>query len=105
MTQKQKDKHIADKAALKAAPEYFPVASSLESTGSSPDGLGVWEGGRNEIKGANNWVALKSRATRTADAKHAPGTDYASKINETHQKPLLIEESDNIPCGESNDSI
>ena len=34
-----------------------------------------------------NWINLKKRPTHFADAKNAPGTDYASKINETHQKP------------------
>jgi hypothetical protein len=41
--------------------------------GPSPDGLGLWEGGPQELKSAPNWVALKSRATRTADWKNTPG--------------------------------
>ena len=52
----------------------------------TPDGLGLWEGGRAALKGVGNWVSLKSHASRTGDTKNTPGTDYESKINETHQK-------------------
>jgi hypothetical protein len=60
--------------------------SELDAAEPTPDGLGEWQGGPAALKGAPNWVSLKSRATRFADAKRAPGTDYPSKINETHQK-------------------
>jgi len=33
-----------------------------------------------------NWLGLKMKPTRFADAKNAPGVDYPTKINETHQK-------------------
>jgi hypothetical protein len=49
-----------------------------------------------------NWIGAKQHPTQFASNKDTPGTDYASRINETHQKgyvaPLLIVESDNVPC-------
>jgi len=65
------------------------VKSELTPAETTPDGLGPWEGGTAALKGAPNWVSLKSRATHFADAKRAPGIDYASKINASHQKPTL----------------
>lgn len=76
MTAKQKAKHLTDAAAKILTPEK----SSLEAAEPTPDGLGPWEGGTAALKGANNWVSLKSRATRFADAKRAPGTEYAKKV-------------------------
>ena len=84
MSEKQRLKHIADREALAAVSEYFPVASSLHGAETTVDGLGAYEGGRTEIKGSNRWVAEKSRSTRTASAKNTPGTDYATKI--THRQ-------------------
>jgi hypothetical protein len=81
MSEKQRLKHIADREALAAVPEYFPVASSLHGAETTVDGLGAYEGGRTEIKGSNRWVAEKSRSSRTTSAKNAPGTDYATKIS------------------------
>jgi hypothetical protein len=50
----------------------------------------------------NQWLNQKMRPTQFNSRKNKPSLDYASKINETHQKdyvaPLKIEESDNIPC-------
>ena len=55
----------------------------------------------------NQWLNLKQRPTQFGDAKRAHGSNShipAPPINATHQKgyvaPLLIEESDNVPCGE-----
>jgi hypothetical protein len=63
-------------------------AKSLESTSTTeptPDGLG-----KLNLKGMlkNNpvWIKAKAQPTRTADAKNAPGTDYASKITQRNQK-------------------
>jgi len=83
--QKNYDKHHAAKFAVCKLVE----TSELDAAASTPDGLGTWEGGTAALKGAPNWVSLKSRATRFADAKRAPGIDYASKINASHQKPTL----------------
>lgn len=99
MTIKQKLQHLADK---QPQPYVEPV-----TIGPTPDGLGLWEGGPNELKGAKNWVSLKSRPTRTGDFKNTPGksgsqiversTDYFKQGNNT-VAPLKIEEVDNIPC-------
>ena len=102
MTDKQRAKHNTDNAARILTPTS---GSSLDTAEPTPDGLGTWLGGRAELKGAGNWVDLKSHATRTADAKNAHGSNShipAPPITEANQKvaPLLIEESDNIPCGE-----
>lgn len=56
------------------------LQSELIAAEPTPDGLGAWEGGTGALKGANNWVSLKSRASRTADAKNAPGIEYPSKV-------------------------
>jgi hypothetical protein len=99
MTIQQKLQHIADKQ-----PQPYTEPVTIEST---PDGLGLWEGGREELKGAKNWVSLKSHPTRTGDFKNTPGkassqiversTDYFKQGNNT-VAPLKIEEVDNIPC-------
>lgn len=68
MTEKQRQKHITDTVTV-----LTPEGSSLDSAPTSPDGLGTWEGGL--AKGANNWVALKSHATNTGDAKNAHGNN------------------------------
>ena len=78
------------------------VKSELEAAEPTPDGLGAWQGGTAALKGANNWVSLKSRASRTASAKNTPGIDYPSKINETHQKdyiaprPYYVDENNKV---------
>ena len=55
----------------------------------------------------SQWVGQRQRPTQFASNKNAPSLDYPSKINETHQKdyvaPLLIEESDNVPCDDAID--
>lgn len=86
MSEKQRLKHIADREAAAAVPETFPVASSLVGADPTIDGLGTWEGGPVELKGANNWVSLKSRPTQFANTKNAPGIDYPSKITQRQQK-------------------
>ncbi len=53
----------------------------------------------------NQWLNLKQRPTQFGDNKNAPGMNShipAPPITEANQKvaPLLIEESDNVPCGE-----
>ena len=75
MTAKQKLKHIADRQPK----PYVEKPAFAEPT---PDGLGAWQGGiaHRSIDGA------KAKAQRTGDRKNTPGIDYASKINETHQK-------------------
>src|SRR5271166_2421439 len=75
MSEKQRLKHIADREALEAAEKNppMPIASSLDGAEPTPDGLGAWEGGL--PKGANNWVSLKSRATRTGDSKNMHGNN------------------------------
>ena len=78
MSEKQRAKHIADNT---PAPTDG-TQSELTAAEPTPDGLGVWEGG--VVHGAIN--GLKAKAQRTGDTKNTPGTDYASKINETHQK-------------------
>jgi hypothetical protein len=82
MSAKQKAKHNEEHIVKILTPEV----SELTPAEPTPDGLGEWQGGITALKGAPNWVGLKSRASRTASAKNTPGTDYASKINETHQK-------------------
>jgi len=101
MTIKQKAKHQAEK---------FAVATLVKNInlGTTPDGLGLWEGGPNELKGAKNWVSLKSHPTCTGDFKNTPGkasseiversADYFKQGNNTNVAPLKIEEADNIPC-------
>ena len=79
MTQAQKDKHIADRM-----PQLLTSVTELEAADPTPDGLGPWKGGRAELKSPT--FGLKARPQRTADAKRAPGIDYASKINATHQR-------------------
>jgi hypothetical protein len=52
----------------------------------------------------NQWLNLKQRPTQFGDAKNAHGSNShipAPPITEANQKPLLIEESDNIPCDNS----
>ena len=77
MTAKQTAKHIADRQ-----PKTVAEGSSLDAAAPTPDGLGEWQGGiaHRSLDGA------KAKAQRTGDTKNTPGTDYASKINETHQK-------------------
>ena len=79
MSEKQRLKHIADREAAEAEYNSLNNPSAIEPT---PDELGLWEGGiaHRSIDGA------KAKAQRTGDVKNTPGTDYASKINETHQK-------------------
>ena len=72
MTLKQRDKHNAEKFAVDEVGK-FVEGSSLDVTPSSPDGLGAWKGGI--VKGTANWVALKSRPTRTGDHKNTHGTN------------------------------
>ena len=96
MTDKQRAKHNTDNAARILTPTS---GSSLDTAEPTPDGLGPWLGGRAELKGAGNWVALKSHATRTADGKNAHGTN--SHIPAHSVAPLKIEESDNIPCDDT----
>jgi hypothetical protein len=79
MTQKQHDKHLADRM-----PQQLTKASELDAAEPTPDGLGAWEGGQAALKGSNTWVSQKSHSQRTGDSKNAPGTDYASKI--THRQ-------------------
>ena len=93
--QKNADKHHAAKFAV----AKLIAGSSLDAAEPTPDGLGTWLGGRAELKGAGNWVALKSHATRTADGKNAHGTN--SHIPAHSVAPLKIEESDNIPCDDT----
>ena len=100
MTIKQKLQHLADKQ-----PQPYVEPVTIEPT---PDGLGLWEGGREELKGAKNWVSLKSHPTRTGDFKNTPGkdsgeiversSDYFKQGNNTVVAPLKVEEADNIPC-------
>ena len=75
MSAKQKAKHIADR-------QPQPYVEKPAFAGPTPDGLGAWQGGiaHRSIDGA------KAKPQRTGDTKNTPGTDYASKINETHQK-------------------
>ena len=78
MSAKQKAKHIADRQ-----PKFLVnTTESLEGAEPTPDGLGAWEGGiaHRSLDGA------KAKPQRTGDTKNTPGIDYASKINETHQK-------------------
>ena len=79
MSEKQRAKHIADREAAEAAYNSLNVPVAV---GPTPDSLGLWEGGiaHSSIDGH------KAKAQRTGDTKNTPGTDYASKINETHQK-------------------
>ena len=77
MTQAQKDKHIVDRM-----PQQLTRMTELEAADPTPYGLGPWKGGRAELKSPT--FGLKARPQRTADAKNAPGTDYASKI--THRQ-------------------
>jgi hypothetical protein len=60
MTQKQKDKHIADKAAVK-------------KEASIPAG---WTGA---FKSGSSWAALKQQPTRYGDNKNVPGRDKIRK--------------------------
>ena len=69
MTQKQHDKHIADRALIS------PLGAEP-----TPDGLGPWEGGI----GKSAAFGLRTRPQRTGDNKNTPGTDYPSKI--THRQ-------------------
>jgi len=80
--QKNYDKHHTAKFAVCKLVE----TSELTPAEPTPDGLGEWQGGPAALKGAPNWVSLKSHASRTASAKNTPGTDYASKIGPEHQK-------------------
>ena len=80
MTQKQRDKHHAAKFAVCKLVE----SSELDAAPPSPDGLGLWKGGRAVLNSPT--FGLRAKPQRTADAKNAPGTDYASKINATHQR-------------------
>ena len=73
MTQRQKDKHHAEKFAVCKLVE----GSSLDEAAESPDGLGAWEGGTAALKGSRTWVSENSHPSRTADAKNAPGIDYS----------------------------
>jgi hypothetical protein len=79
MTDKQRQKHIADRE-----PKPIAEGSSLDAAEPTPDGLGTWEGGTAALKGVNSWVSLKSAANAKGDNKHATGTEYASKI--THRQ-------------------
>jgi hypothetical protein len=38
-----------------------------------------------------NWINLKKHPTRFADAKNAPGIDYASKITQEYAKEVVAE--------------
>lgn len=82
MSEAQKLKHIADREA--AQNPVVTEGSSLVGAEPTPDGLGSYEGGREVLKGGNTWVSQKSHASRTANAKNTPGTEYASKI--THRQ-------------------
>ena len=83
MSEKQRLKHIADKQ-----PQPLAEGSELDMAASTPDGLGIWSGGTQALKGERNWVSLKSRASRTADAKNAP-IEYPSKIEVKHTSPAV----------------
>jgi hypothetical protein len=78
MTQKQHDKHHAEKFAV------VKLVSELTPAEPTPDGLGEWQGGRTELKSAT--FGLRARPQRTGSAKNTPGTDYPSKITQRHQK-------------------
>ena len=88
MSEKQKAKHLADREAAEAAYNSLNVPAVV---GPTPDGLGLWEGGiaHSSIDGH------KAKAQRTGDTKNTPGTDYPSKINETHQKKYPLYEDEN----------
>lgn len=81
MSDKQILKHAADRTAERKANEaaesnpYMPVASSLDGAEATPDALGEWRGGAAELKGANNWVSLKSRPTSFGDDKNEHGNN------------------------------
>ena len=72
MSTKQKLKHFADRAAKEIADDAPTSSADAEPT---PDGLGTWEGGTVALKGAANWVSLKSHPTRTVSNKNAHGTN------------------------------
>jgi hypothetical protein len=38
-----------------------------------------------------NWLSLKMKPTRTADAKHAPGKDYSKRKEEAIVETLAAE--------------
>jgi hypothetical protein len=84
MTQKQHDKHILDKQLTVSD----GTQSELTAAEPTPDGLGTWEGGRTALKGAPNWVSLKSKPSRTADSKRAPGIDYPAKVKKQEEPPV-----------------
>lgn len=52
----------------------------LQAEFDSPDTLGLWEGGIQALKGAINWVSLKSRATRTASFKNTSGKSSSDVV-------------------------
>ena len=87
MTAKQRLKHIADNT---PAPTDG-TQSELTAAEPTPDGLGAWEGGKTH----GSIDGHKAKAQRTGDTKNTPGTDYPSKINETHQKKYPLYEDEN----------
>lgn len=74
------------------------------STGSTPDGLGLWKGGKQK----SLTFGFKSRPTQFDSRKNLPGkassgiversVDYFKQGYNTPVEPLKIEESDNIAC-------
>lgn len=102
------------------------------SSDPTPDGLGLWEGGRQELKSPT--FGLKGRATALGNRKNTPGkaskeviersADYFKQGNNAVPlaalpevspedvegsvqevvAPLQIEESDNVPCDAGQES-
>lgn len=48
------------------------------------DDLGMWKGGKAELKSPT--FGLRAKPSRTGDAKNTPGTDYPTKITQRNQK-------------------
>ena len=52
------------------------------------DDLGMWKGGKAELKSPT--FGLRAKPSRTGDAKNTPGTDYPTKI--THRQDQYFNE-------------
>lgn len=83
MTPRYKERRAAKHRAQRMDTGITEGTFKTEAAFDTPDALGLWEGGTAALKGVANWVALKSRPTRTADNKNAHGTN-----NHLGPKPL-----------------
>jgi hypothetical protein len=77
MTQKQRQKHIADNAVEQ---KRLMGGTEKEKSGPTPDGLGEWEGGTAALKGSRTWVSEKLHPSRTASNKNTSGKSSSDVV-------------------------